>query len=131
MRVAVAIGLLGLYLFSNTELSQLLKLSVLIEHFEEHKAKNQGISFLDYLHHHYIDSHADDGDGERDQQLPFQSHNDCLAFNLAFYPTDISYSLIPDPVFAEKTDSCFPYHLSLSGKPLSAVWQPPKRIDAA
>ena len=54
------------YLFSSTELSELLKIDSLLEHYEEHKGESSKISFSNFLYMHYVDHGQDNGDGEKE-----------------------------------------------------------------
>ncbi len=86
--------LLIIYLFSATEFSQLLKVPVLVMHFQEHQQKNPSLSFFQFIHHHYAINHGDDGDAERDSQLPFQSHDNCSSFQFPFLLLSEFYAFI-------------------------------------
>jgi hypothetical protein len=59
-------------ILDTTSLCQVFKLSSLVQHFTEHKALNQQISFLDFLSMHYWGDDLDDNDDEKDMQLPFK-----------------------------------------------------------
>lgn len=123
MKQATAIFFLLIYLSAATELHQLVRLPVLIEHFKEHKNLNGSLGLLDFIVLHYVNSeHAN---AEDQHELPFNS-NDCIAvaLSLVILP-DISSEppanavsdiqapmLYPDLVFA----SCI--HFS--------IWQPPR-----
>ena len=73
MRRANAISLLLLYFFLvNTELREIVRLPILLEHFTEHKLQNKDVSFLDFIVLHYFSSDVKDADHERDEQLPFR-----------------------------------------------------------
>lgn len=128
MKMLISRLLLLIYLFSATEFSQLLKLPVLVMHFQEHQQKNPSISFFQFLHHHYAINHADDGDSERDNQLPFQSHDNCSSFQFPFYfflsftPLSLSVTLLP-----EEKPSCYS-DANILAAHLSAVWQPPRTL---
>jgi len=55
MRKIGVIFFLLIYLFSSTELAELLRLDVLFEHYDEHKDESSQISFSNFLYMHYID----------------------------------------------------------------------------
>lgn len=57
-------------LITNTELYQLAKLPILLEHYHEHKAG--GMSFTAFLKQHYFNGEKQNPDYERDMQLPFK-----------------------------------------------------------
>lgn len=117
------------YMFSTTEMYQLLKLPVLVEHFFEHKAKNSEMSVWNFLTLHYdgnyLENHPHDDDYEQDQKLPFMSYTNVPSYcfvNTPPFRFEIKNKLYLSPnqkmpVFDENyTDNDF----------LSSIWQPPK-----
>lgn len=120
----LAIFFLSGYLFLTTELSQLLKLPVLIEHFAEHQEQDRNMSFIDFLVHHY-GGHEKDADYETDMKLPFMK-------NLSvpyLYPISAPGNLVPvfKPVYFAVAKPFFSYKdKGLIAAYLSAIWQPPK-----
>lgn len=129
MKKCLAVILLSIYLCATTELYQLLKFPVLVEHFFEHKAKNSNISVLDFLALHYagnhLQNHPHDDDYEQDQKLPFISHHDFLT--IVFTPGSAVWFEIENhnlPVVKRKIASYNDAYLS--GEIINAVWQPPK-----
>jgi len=120
------IFLLTIYLTSVTELYQLLKMPVLIEHFIEHKEKAMSLSFWEFLDMHYAHQHSEDGDLSRDMQLPFKAHDGCSSTYISAQLINSSNELSTKPL---SPTICF--YLEYSGKFLnsafhSAIWQPPK-----
>ncbi|SPZ92425.1 Uncharacterised protein [Sphingobacterium multivorum] len=78
MKKLLAICFLTIYIASATEISQLLRFPLLIEHYFEHKVKNPSLSVVDFLNVHYsgyhLENHPHDDDYEKDQKLPFMMH---------------------------------------------------------
>lgn len=126
----IAILLLTVYLTSTTELGQLLKLPMLVEHFIEHRQKNPDSTVLRFLAIHYsgnhLQNHPRNEDYKEDQKLPFIIHNDLLTVSF----------ILSKPIFLEagalktycssrtKISACddgFAPAIYLSG-----IWQPPK-----
>ncbi|WP_428656856.1 hypothetical protein [Runella sp.] len=128
MKAIISRLLLTIYLFSATEFSQLLKLPVLIIHFQEHQQKNPSISFFQFLHHHYAINHADDGDAERDNQLPFQSHDNCSSFQAPIYLFLTFVPLTPSVVILSKEKTSFYSDSHLLSAHLDSIWQPPQFV---
>lgn len=64
--------ILTIVILDTSPLYQLLKVPSLIQHFTEHKALNESISFIDFLSMHYWGDDLDDNDDEKDMQLPFK-----------------------------------------------------------
>ena len=88
---------LNMYLVSTTELSQVLKFPVLVEHYFEHQEKNPRISVGVFLIDHYsnhLEDHLENTDFERDKKLPFILHNQVLA---------VTFILVSPVVFEAKT----------------------------
>lgn len=130
MRRVLAISLLSVYLVSTTELGQLLKLPVLIEHYFEHREKNPALTVMQFLKFHYegnhLENHPRDDDYEHDRQLPFIIHTDVL--NLSFVlalPFSFEIETKKSPI--DKEHKVLPLDDTLSDNDfLSAIWQPPK-----
>ncbi len=126
MKKLIAILFLSIYLISTTELHQLAKLPLLIEHFAEHKQQNNQLSFLEFLNIHYSGETKTDADHEKDMQLPFKSHDGCITnFIAANIPPTLSNLVLKD--FPENINSFSPLEdCILSSNYLSNIWQPPK-----
>jgi hypothetical protein len=125
VRKAFAAFFLTTMLLAQTPLQQVLKLPVLVAHFTEHRIRSQGeISFLEFINHHYFTTHPDDGDTDRDKQLPFHTSEVIMISSTVVVPEQILPDFEP-PVFEDKTYGLF----TLSG-PSSLftfdIWQPPK-----
>lgn len=125
MRKVLAISFLVLYCVTSTELNQLLKIRLLIEHFNEHKTLDEGVSLADFLYMHYTDHDINDNDQDKDMQLPFKSHSDCSSLtSTAFLTQQNSLHLCLAPVLAERITV---YKRSdFQSSYLSSIWQPPK-----
>ena len=72
MRKLIAIFFLAVFSFSFSEARQLLKMPNLVQHYRDHMARGYK-SFAGFLKQHYLISHKDDGDKEKDDNLPFKS----------------------------------------------------------
>lgn len=129
MRKLFAILFLSVYLISTTELGQLLKFPMLIEHYFEHKEKNPQITVMEFLVLHYegnhLENHPHDDDYEHDQQLPFIVHTDVLSFSCVLTPpfsfeVDAKYPVSKEPKTLPLDD------IFSDNNYLSAIWQPPK-----
>jgi hypothetical protein len=119
-----AILLLSVTLFTQTELHQLLKLPVLVQHFIEHRAENKDISIADFIILHYFSGNPRDKDYERDMQLPFKT-SDCTALAaVAVIPSQPVSIIQPEAVintsYPAINNNCS--HCSRT----SDIWQPPK-----
>lgn len=78
MRKFFAICFIGVHLFTTTELVELMKLPLLVEHYFEHRSQDIGVTLLDFLSMHYANGENHDADYDKDQRLPFKSHEGCV-----------------------------------------------------
>ncbi|MGE4345819.1 MAG: hypothetical protein AB7D46_00250 [Flavobacteriaceae bacterium] len=129
MRRVLAILFLSVYLISTTELGQLLKFPMLVEHYFEHKEKNPQINVMEFLALHYegnhLENHPHDEDYEHDQQLPFIVHIDVLSVSFVLTPP-FSFE-IETRKLVGKEPKALPLDDAFSDNNyLSAIWQPPK-----
>lgn len=86
------------FLFSGTEIHQLLRLSPLLGHLNEHRQKDASMDIWKFLQLHYTANHPDDNDDREDEELPFKStaginHLDIL-FSVSSYQASISCPLV-------------------------------------
>jgi len=126
LKKLIAILFCCAYLFSTTELHELIKLPLLIEHFAEHREQNKHITSWRFLYIHYAMEDVKDADYDKDMKLPFKSHDNCVAGNTTIYLSLSEKLSIQTPVqFLEKksfeTEDQF-LHTSF----LSNIWQPPR-----
>ena len=129
MKKVLAIFFLTTYLISTTELGQLLKFPMLVEHYFEHKEKNPQINMMEFLALHYegnhLENHPHDEDYEHDQQLPFIVHIDVLSVSFVLTPP-FSFE-IETRKLVGKEPKALPLDDAFSDNNyLSAIWQPPK-----
>jgi len=124
MRKKLAILLISLHLFGNTEAGQVFKLPLLMEHYHRHQQDKSDLGFIDFFLMHYGGDDGTDRDNDQDQQLPFH--------NLQHNTTAVVYSpmlkVLPEhTIYLWETRS---YRSLLSGPipeiPLSVVLQPPR-----
>jgi hypothetical protein len=123
MKKVLGILFLSVYLLSNTQFCQLLKLPVLVGHFFEHKEEDRSMTFVAYMVHHY-GGHEKDADYETDMKLPFMTESETLSLTF-FAPTPTVFP-IQKFVFQEISQANSCYNLQLKATYLSAIWQPPK-----
>jgi hypothetical protein len=72
LKKITAILFVSVYLFSYTELHQLVKIPLLVEHFREHRQEDKNISIWAFLKIHYLEKMVKDSDFDKDQQLPLR-----------------------------------------------------------
>lgn len=128
MKKSFAIIFIAVYLFSTTEISQLLRIGSLIEHYCEHKGNNRSMTFLNFLAIHYnnhLENHPHDEDYEKDKKLPFVTHTDVL--NFYFTPLQSAPIEVREKSIPTRSDKKLATNDHFAGaNPLSAIWQPPK-----
>jgi hypothetical protein len=73
-------------LLAYTEVGQVLKLPILIVHFNEHNAGDHTLKFWNYLREHYLEKDNLPADHERDMQLPFKTFHASQANLVLFAP---------------------------------------------
>jgi hypothetical protein len=115
---------LAIYLLGATELSQLLKIPLLIEHYTEHKLDNGNLSLLSFMYMHYV---VDDGattDEQKDQNLPFKSAHFQMQNTVVF--SIFKYEL--PKIFVNMNRSVWPVMQSnsLSTIALGSLFRPPR-----
>ncbi len=109
---------------AGTELHQLLKLPVLVQHFHEHQQEDKNVSLLRFIIIHYFSGSPKDKDYDRDMQLPFKTTDCSLLANIVVPLQPVSITTNPEffvtnyyPAF--KNNTSLPNHFS-------DIWQPPR-----
>ena len=127
MKKWIAIAFLSMYLVTTTELRQLLKLPVLVEHFTEHKSNDHSITLWKFFCMHYAHGVVHDADYNKDMKLPFKSHSCCnSSISFVFIISEENYTF---PVFKfldERKSITNFYTFLVSSSHLKAIWQPPQ-----
>lgn len=126
MKRFVSILFLASYLLSLTELNQLIKLPLLIEHFTEHQQNDKSLTLYKFLYMHYSNDDHNDADNEKDEQLPFKSHNNCLNSSVLAFLPDHTYSIHNKNDIIEKINYTINNQNTLPSSYLDSIWQPPK-----
>ena len=126
MKKFICIVFLGVYLISSTELRQLLKFPLLIQHYAEHKAENHSLNLLQFLAMHYNDEGIIDLDYSKDQQLPFKSQGGYTGAVLSVFEPIPFYSLVPKVEIALPVAHPVSNESFISSTFRSSIWQPPK-----
>ncbi len=125
LKKTIGILMLSVYMLSFAELHQLLKIPVLFEHYNEHKAEDPELSLFGFLKMHYTVMLEKDDDYQRDQQLPFRDA-DCCIISSASVSECLSIAIDIKPP-AEMTRE---FHLfNETSKPQHAaydIFQPPR-----
>jgi len=113
-------------MLSATQLYELLKINVLLEHYEETKKHDGPVSFVHFLVMHYITDDGNNKDDDRDSQLPFKSHAGFIANNSSIVILNKSGEVSLTPIGADKRvfgNYNDPFIISNF---CDRVWNPPK-----
>ena len=117
--------LLCVYLFSFTEVKELLKLPNLVEHYISHTITNKNTTFFSFVNLHYLKKQTKDADYKQDMKLPFKTHEDnCFSITHLTLPEHIGFTLEIPEIFIEKT-SIFSYSPNYASNPLASIFRPP------
>jgi hypothetical protein len=118
----LAISLLALYLTSFTEVHEVLRLPILLEHYAEHKLKVNDMSFIQFLVMHYKTDVAHD---DHDNQLPFKVPGHSFATQAMALPLQkaIVFEITPLATIVHS----FSYTEASFSSPIEAIFQPPKQ----
>ncbi|MCF3107619.1 hypothetical protein LL912_02390 [Niabella sp. CC-SYL272] len=115
--------MLSVYLVSATEVSQLLKIPILVKHFVDHRQQDPGMTLWAFLKMHY-DHPVKDADYQTDQQLPFVTHSGSLTL---VFTTDTHFSLEIKKWVFPFPKRITPYKNVFYDKDVfNAIWQPPR-----
>ncbi|MCQ6959263.1 hypothetical protein [Mucilaginibacter aquariorum] len=126
MKNVTAILLLTAYLFSTTELHQLLKIPMFFEHFAQHRIENKSISLLQFLDMHYMHGSPKDKDYDDDMKLPFKKTDNCAAtVSPVDFPPCLQTLTIPLISLVE-VKTAIPQEQFIPTFHLTGIWQPPK-----
>ena len=127
MKKYIAIAFLLLYLMTTTELRQLLKFPLLVEHFSEHQSENKSITLWNFLCMHYANGSEHDADYDKDMKLPFKSHSCCSSSSFfVFLLSNEVYSFLVPKFLGERKPVANFYAFAVSSLYLDAIWQPPQ-----
>ena len=115
----------GLILNSATELHQLLKIPLLIQHFMHHRNKDNSLSLLEFLKIHYTDSqHPNDNDDREDNELPFKSIGNISHTDTPIIQKTVSVDL---GLFVRKKSTAY-YPEGVLSRTSFSVFHPPRLV---
>lgn len=126
MRKYYALFFFSIFLFSTTQFSELLKLPLLFEHFQEHQQWDKTISFSNFLYIHYVEDDIPTPDHDRDMEMPFKMiHTNAMTF--ASFIVEFSQQfVIPIAHFKKQKQKLTSNDFTYASLYLSSIWQPPK-----
>ncbi|ULQ57051.1 hypothetical protein KJS94_02420 [Flavihumibacter rivuli] len=125
MKTRVTIFFLLLFTLAQTELHQLVKLPVLVEHFREHRKADPGISLVDFLVLHYKAQQNPDSDYQKDRQLPFKTADCLTAISFVF---ETPFSIEVKREVAEFKQEFYIRHQNFAADQCpGSIFQPPRQ----
>lgn len=130
MKSCLTYGILVIYIFAATELHQLFRLPLLVQHYLEHISDDKSMSIADFFEMHYAHGIVYDDDYEDDMKLPFKTHETINHINAQVLVEPIKLNL-EDISFqgAFSNEILISYAQPFIQNPvLNAIWQPPKHI---
>lgn len=121
MRRAAAIGMLVLHVGLFTEMKELLRLPILVEHYLEHRSQVPEMSFFQFLGMHYKTDVAHDS---TDMELPFKRCEHSVTIP-TFTIAEQGFDLVP--VNSEEPRKFYSAYVSLvPSRGLDEIFQPPR-----
>ena len=117
----LAVAFLVLYINSNTEFHEMLRLPILLEHYSQHKLRVSDISFWEFLVMHYKTDVSHDSD---DNQLPFK--DPAHSFTAPTLALPSHKMALKEAVVTSKVDYFCSYSETFIASHLSDIFQPPK-----
>ena len=121
MKRLLAISLIVLYVNSNTEFHEVLRLPLLVEHFTEHRKLAGDISFWEFLVMHYNSNSSHDAD---DSRLPFK--DPAHSFTASTLAVPIPKIILKETQLIAEVSHVSSYTESFIASHLSEIFQPPK-----
>jgi hypothetical protein len=125
MKNLAAILFLLIYLFGNTNASQVMKLPLLVKHYLKHKQEDPSLTVGSFLKMHYVGQQPFDSDYQQDMQLPFKTPVDvCTLISPTILPVvpQISFTIL---VITPVKHTILNDRVPLYSYPHS-IFQPPK-----
>ena len=110
---------------SFTELHQMLKLPLLVQHFMHHKAAEPNTTLWDFLKNHYQNQQPFDKDYDRDMKLPFKTMAECQSMSISTLPPmgvecpEYLPKIVEKQTYTLLDQSLLPFYLA-------NIWQPPR-----
>jgi hypothetical protein len=117
----IIVGMLLIYLVSSTEVHELVRLPLLVKHYQEHKEQVTGITFWEFLVMHYKTDVPHD---DQDTRLPFKTCHHSLASTALAVTSQRITLTIPLPVVVKQELSS--HHSIPQASYLEEIFQPPR-----
>ncbi|MDY3318419.1 hypothetical protein PG637_03255 [Riemerella anatipestifer] len=127
-RKSIIYGFIICYLISFSEVREVFKLPILLEHFIEHRNDNPKMSFGQFITLHYLSGDVHDDDYEKDMKLPFKSQNQNISASIVLaMPTSFDFKIKSSKIYKE-TSQNFGYSDSFTIDNSDLVFHPPRLV---
>ncbi|APA00538.1 MULTISPECIES: hypothetical protein [Flavobacterium] len=118
------------FVYSNTELGQLFKISNLVQHYLEHTnhKQEQPQSFMAFIINHYKNSqkHTDADGHDKHENLPFKTQTLNLDTVVLTFEEILTIFTFKKPILISVNQSLPIYKEWYISNVLLSIWQPPK-----
>jgi hypothetical protein len=123
----LSIVFLSIYLFSAFQISEYLKIPILVQHYNEHKQETPNLTLWNFICDHYAHGEVQDDDYDKDMKLPFKSHHSFCSCSAVTFLAPIQTFNFENKIFLnEFKKPNFGYTFSFISNFHSSIWQPPK-----
>ena len=126
MRKITGIFFLSIYIFSVPSFSEIFKIRLLIQHYQETKADVSSISFAEFLTMHYLTDDGNKNDNKQDNKLPFKSDNETVINYSNYYTAANSETAKLNVIQVCIQENKFFFMQLFHSNYTSNIWQPPK-----
>lgn len=113
-------------LSTNSELLELVKLPVLVEHFKEHQQWDPSLSIVGFLYMHYFQDDNAYGDQQRDMEMPFKTALHSATSFVWFIIPSPDNTIVSKVIYQKLDQTPIINDVDYSVQYLSSIWQPPR-----
>ena len=126
MKKILSYCLIIIYLFSFSEVREVVKLPNLVEHYISHMLREPDTTLFSFIKMHYLDEQIHDSDYSQDMKLPFKVHDfSAISIFTGTPPKKIEFNFEIKKLFLEKKQN-FAYSETFYPSIYQSIWQPPK-----
>jgi len=126
MKKVFTLFLISIYLFSATDIKELLKMNVVMEHYHETVQTDGYVSFVQFLEMHYVTDDNNSKDNNRDVQLPFKSTNTTVSSSSFQFVTNQVSSLNFNTSISKEKEYLPTVPSFICSNYQAMVWHPPQ-----
>lgn len=110
--------------------AELVKLPMLFVHYADHLQVQDGLSFADYLGHHYADDGHEESDHSEHGSLPFHHHHHGMVADqcTAKIITSEPLAMVSFPLSMADRDQALPGPMSPMRGHVGALLRPPRPV---